>query len=74
MAVKIINIQYDNNRLTFFLSDNRIVSIPIEEYRVITEKTKKNLDKYTISKNGSTVLWNEMELTISVDDLFNGKS
>ena len=47
--------------------------IPVNEYESLSKASQRKIEKYKITDNGSTILWDEMKVSISVNDILNGK-
>jgi len=62
----ILDIKFLNDSMQVYLTDGRIITIPIAWYSKLSEATKEQLENYEISPSGYGIHWPDLDEDLSV--------
>ena len=62
----IVDVKFSNEALIVYLTDVRILSVPLAWYPRLSEATKEQLENYEISPSGYGIHWPELDEDLSV--------
>ena len=71
----ILKVSFSADLINFYLSDGRVLSVPIAWFPTFSEATKDQLENYEISPSGYGIHWPDLDEDLSVLGLlFHGKA
>lgn len=67
------SLKFDNEMMHVFLSDGRILSVPLIFFPLLHKATPKQRKKFEIDDDGSSIHWPELDEDLSVSILVTGR-
>ena len=65
-------VEFDNDMMSVFLTDGRIISVPIIWFPLLHETTPEQREQYEIGGGGVSLHWSELDEDLSVANLMAG--
>lgn len=66
------SVKFDKDCMHVYLTDGRIISVPIIWFPLLDEATPKQREKYKIGAGGVSLHWHEIDEDIAVGSLLAG--
>ena len=66
------NLKFDNEMMHVYLTDGRIISVPLIWFPLLNEATVEQLEQYEIGGNGISLHWPELDEDLSIAGLMAG--
>ena len=66
------SVEFDSSMMHVFLSDGRVVSVPIVWFPLLSEAEPEQREKYEIGGGGVSLHWPEIDEDLSVANLLAG--
>ncbi len=66
------SVEFDNEMMSVFLTDGRIISVPIIWFPTLREATPEQPNRYEIGGGGTGLHWPELDEDLSVAGLMAG--
>ena len=70
--VKDVRIEIEEELLSVFLQDGRIISVPLAWYPKLFNATKEQLQNWEVSGGGYGIHWPELDEDLSTEGLLRG--
>ena len=65
-------LEFDSSMMHVFLTDGRVVSVPIAWFPLLSEAEPEQREKYEIGGGGVSLHWSEIDEDLSVANLLAG--
>jgi hypothetical protein len=66
------SVEFDDNMMHLYLTDGRIISVPIVWFPILYEATPEQRTEYEIGGGGISLHWPELDEDLSVANLLAG--
>ncbi len=66
-----IDMQFSDVSMSIYLSDGRVISIPLEWFPRLRDASKKELESWRLIGEGEGIHWNLLDEDILVENLLN---
>lgn len=70
---KVVRVEIETNHLNAYLSDGRILSVPLAWYPRLELGTPEERERYELSGSGHGIHWPDLDEDISIENLLAGR-